>query len=97
MQMSYAKPKFTPIKYLRKIEKNVRGNAMALSHCFATIISFGHSRIEKICKINKKVTLKEQDTNAFRHTEIYMNQTRSKKTKNWERCCNGFFALLHDY
>ena len=57
--MSYAIPKFDPIKHLQKIPKNGGGIAKAFSHSLPIRIPSEHDRIDKICRIKKNVTQKE--------------------------------------
>ena len=54
-RMSYAIPKFNPIKQRRKWPKNGRGVAMTFSHYFTTVIACWHFYIERSCGIKKNV------------------------------------------
>ena len=73
-RMSYAIPKFNPIKHRRKWPKNGRGVAMAISQYFTIVIACWYFRIERSCGIKKKL----YPTSAINEwVTLYQNLTQS--------------------
>ena len=73
-RMSYAMPKFNPIKHRRKWPKNGRGVAMAISQYFTIVIACWYFRIERSCGIKKK----RYPTRAINEwVMLYQNLTQS--------------------